>query len=101
MTEQRSKEIGIRLVLGASVENIFRLLTRNFILLVAISLLIAGPIAWYVMQKWLEDYVYRIEISWDVFILAGVISMSIALLTISYQSIRAALANPVNTLKSE
>lgn len=101
MTEQRSKEIGIRLVLGASVENIFQLMTRNFIMLVGISLVIASPLAWYAMQKWLEDYAYRIEISWDVFALAGAIAMSIAVLTISYQALRAALANPVNTLKSE
>ena len=101
MVEQRNKEISIRLVLGASVNNIFGLLTRNFVKLVIISFVIAVPFAWYLMQTWLEDYAYRIEITWDVFILAGTISVFIALLTISYQSLRAALANPATSLRSE
>ena len=101
MVEQRNKEISIRLVLGASVNNIFGLLTRNFVKLVIISFVIAVPFAWYLMQTWLEDYAYRIEITWDVFILAGTISVLIALLTISYQSLRAALANPATSLRSE
>ena len=101
MVEQRNKEISIRLVLGASVNNIFGLLTRNFVKLVMISFVIAVPFAWYMMQTWLEDYAYRIEITWDVFLLAGTISVLIALLTISYQSLRAALANPATSLRSE
>ena len=98
---KRSKEISIRLVMGASVRNIFRLLTQNFVKLVLVSFIIAAPISWYMMDKWLEDYKYKITISWDVFVVAGVISVLIALFTISYQSIRAALANPANRLRSE
>jgi putative ABC transport system permease protein len=101
MVEQRGKEISIRLVLGASGYNIFRLLTQNFLKLVFISLIIATPIAWYLMQKWLQDYEYRIAISWDVFLLAGVVAVFVAVLTISYQSIRAAFMKPVNGLRSE
>jgi putative ABC transport system permease protein len=101
MVEQRSKEVSIRLVMGASVRNIFRLLTQNFVKLVLISFIIAAPISWYMMDMWLEDYKYKITISWDVFLLAGIISIFIALLTISYQSVRAALANPASRLRSE
>ncbi|HWA35642.1 MAG TPA: FtsX-like permease family protein, partial [Cyclobacteriaceae bacterium] len=101
MVEQRSKEISIRLVLGASVNNIFRLLTQNFVQLVLVSFLIAAPVAWYGMTKWLEDYKYKIEITWEIFMVAGIISVLIALFTISYQSISAALANPANRLRSE
>jgi putative ABC transport system permease protein len=101
MVEQRSKEISIRLVLGASLNNILRLLTQNFLLLVLISLIIAIPIAWYIMQQWLEDYEYRIQIGWDVFLVAGLLAVLIAVLTISYQSIRAALMNPVDNLRAE
>jgi putative ABC transport system permease protein len=101
MVEQRSKEISIRLVLGASVNHIFQLLTRNFLILVLISLVFAIPIAWYMMQKWLEDYIYKTNIGWEVFLIAGGLSLLIALVTISYQSVRAALANPVDSLKSE
>ena len=101
MVEQRSKEISIRLVLGASVENIFRLLTFNFIRLVFIAFIIATPIAWYMMTQWLKDYAYKTEITWNVFALTGVLSILIALVTISYQSIRAALAKPITNLKSE
>lgn len=101
MVNQRSKEISIRIVLGASVRSILQLLTQNFVLLVVISFVIATPIAWYVMRTWLEDYVYRIDITWDVFAYAGAISLLIAFLTVSYQSIRAALENPVTGLRSE
>jgi putative ABC transport system permease protein len=101
MVEQRSKEISIRLVMGASVKNIFRLLTQNFVKLVLMSFVIAAPVAWYMMDKWLQDYKYKITITWDVFVIAGVMSVLIALLTISYQSISAALANPANRLRSE
>jgi putative ABC transport system permease protein len=101
MVEQRGKEISIRLVLGASLRNIFSLLTLNFLKLVLIAIIIATPLAWYMMQTWLDDFSYRTEITWDIFIVAAVLSASIALLTISYQAIRAALANPVTNLKSE
>jgi putative ABC transport system permease protein len=101
LAEQRGKEISIRLVLGASLGSIFNLLTRNFLKLVLISFVLAVPIAWYMMQKWLEDYVYKIEIGWDLFVFAGLIAVCISLATISYQSIKAALTNPVNGLRSE
>jgi putative ABC transport system permease protein len=101
MVEQRSKEVSIRLVMGASVKNIFRLLTQNFVKLVLVSFVIAAPISWYMMDKWLQDYKYKITLSWDVFAIAGIMSVLIALLTISYQSISAALANPANRLRSE
>jgi putative ABC transport system permease protein len=101
MVEQRSKEISIRLVMGATVKNIFRLLTQNFVQLVIISYFIAAPLSWYMMTKWLEDYKYKITLSWDVFAFAGIISVVIALVTISYQCISAALANPANRLRAE
>ena len=101
MVEQRSKEISIRLVLGATMNNILRLLTQNFVKLVFISFVIASPVAWYIMKKWLQDFAYRIDMSWDVFVLSGSMALVISLLTISYQAVRAALMNPVNSLKSE
>jgi len=101
MTENRIKEIGIRKVLGASVAGITTLLTRDFVKLVFISFLLAAPLAWYGMNKWLESYTYRIGIEWWVFVLAGVLSVIIALLTVSYQSIKAAIANPVKSLRTE
>ncbi len=101
MVEQRSKEISIRLVLGASLKSIFSLLTLNFLKLVLISIVIAAPIAWYMMNQWLQDFTYRTEITWDVFVLAGIIGVLIAVLTISYQSIKAGLIKPVNGLRSE
>lgn len=101
MVEQRRKEISLRLVMGAPLNNIFSLLTSNYLFLILISLTIAIPVSWYGMHKWLEDYVYRIKISWDVFVAAGLITVLIAILTISYLSIRAALSNPVDNLRSE
>ncbi len=101
MVEQRSKEICIRLVLGASVKTVFRLLTQNFVKLVVISFVIATPLAWFMMRKWLEDYEYKIELTWDVFAISGLLSITIALLTVSYQSIRAALTKPADGLRSE
>jgi len=101
MVEQRSKEISIRLVLGATMESVFRLLTVNFLKLVLISILIAAPIAWYTMAQWLQNFTYRIELTWWVFGLAGVMAILIAVLTISYQAIRAGSMNPVQNLKSE
>ena len=99
--ERRTKEIGIRKVLGATVVNIVSLLSKDFIKLVLIGLLVAVPIAWYVMQQWLQNFAYRIEISGWVFALAGLLALLIALLTVSWQSIRAALANPVDSLRNE
>lgn len=101
MVEQRSKEISVRLVLGATVNSVFQLLTWNFIKLVVIAFAIAAPIAWYLMNQWLMDYAYRTKIGWDVFVITGLIAISIALLTISYQSLRAAWIKPVTNLKSE
>jgi putative ABC transport system permease protein len=99
--EQRTKEIGIRKVLGASYQNILALLSANFLQPVAIALFIAFPVAWIVMQRWLQNYYYRITISWWIFAFAGMIAIFIALITISFQAIKAALANPVNSLRTE
>jgi putative ABC transport system permease protein len=101
MVEQRSKEISVRLVLGATVNSVFQLLTWNFIKLVVIAFAIATPIAWYLMRKWLEDYAYRTEIGLDVFVITGAVAILIALLTISYQSLRAAWLKPITNLRSE
>ncbi|MEI9917397.1 MAG: FtsX-like permease family protein [Bacteroidota bacterium] len=101
MTEQRSKEISIRLVMGASVRNIFGLLTGNFMKLVIISWVIGTPIAWYGMNEWLDEFSYREPISSSVLISAGVIAVMIALTTVSYQSIKASFANPIKSLRQE
>jgi len=95
------KEIGIRKVLGASVANITRMLSKEFLILVGVSLIIASPIAWYAMSKWLENYVYRINVQWWMFALAGFAALIVTFATISFQAIRAALANPVKSLRSE
>ena len=97
----RTKEIGVRKVLGASVANIITLISSDFVKLVAISFVIATPVAWYCMNRWLQDYADRISISWTVFLYAGVLAFAIALATISYQAIKAAVANPVKSLRSE
>ena len=99
--ERRTKEIGIRKVLGASVSRITRLLSMDFLKLVFISAIIAFPIAWWAMNNWLLNYAYRIEISWWIFIAAGVVALLIALFTISFQAIKAAVANPVKSLRTE
>ncbi len=99
--EQRNKEIGIRKVLGASVSGLVSLLSKDFLILVGISFVIATPIAWYGMNKWLQAFAYRITLSWWMFALAGVLAVLIALFTVSTQAIRAALANPVKSLKAE
>jgi len=100
-TEQRTKEIGIRKVLGASVSGIIGLLCRDFTMLVGIAALIAFPVAWWAMYKWLNTFAYRTEISWWIFLVAGAAALVIALLTVSIQTIRAALANPIKSLRSE
>ena len=99
--EKRTKEIGVRKVLGASVGQITLKLTKDFLKLVVVSVLIALPIGWFVMNKWLEDFSYRIEISAWVFIVTTLIAISIAILTVSYQSIKAALVNPIKSLRTE
>jgi putative ABC transport system permease protein len=99
--ERRRKEVGIRKVLGASTKGVVLLLSKEFVKLVIISLLIASPFAWFFMNKWLQDFAYRINISWWIFIVAGVFTILIALLTVSFQAIKAATANPVKSLRSE
>ncbi len=99
--EQRTKEIGVRKVLGASVDSIVALLSRDFLKPVLIAIVIASPVAWYAMTKWLQNFAYKIDMSWWVIALAGGLAMGIALLTVSFQSIKAALMNPVKSLRSE
>ncbi|HEY4326943.1 MAG TPA: ABC transporter permease [Mucilaginibacter sp.] len=101
MIRQRVKEIGIRKVLGASTASITAMLSKEFLKLIVIASLIAFPVTWYAMYKWLQDFAYRIDIQWWVFVLAGVIALLVAAITISFQSIKAALANPVKSLRSE
>lgn len=99
--EQRTREIGIRKVLGATMTNIVHLLSKDFLKLVMIAILFAFPLGWWAMHRWLQDFAYRIGIGWEVFAIAGVMAAGIALLTISFQAIRAALANPVNSLRAQ
>ena len=99
--EQRTKEIGIRKVLGATVSNIVSMLSNDFLKLVAISALIAFPVAWYAMNKWLQDFAYRTSISWWIFAVAGLLAVLITVATVSFRAVKAALMNPVNSLKAE
>jgi putative ABC transport system permease protein len=101
MAEQRSKEIGIRKVLGATIGQVTSLLSQEFIKLIGIAVLIAAPVAWWAMNKWLQDFTYRIAINGWVFIIAGLIVVIIAMVTISFQAIKAAVANPIQSLRSE
>ena len=101
MAVQRIKEVGIRKVLGASVSSVVYLFSKEFIILITIAFIIASPVAWYFMNKWLQDYVYRINISWWIFIVGGISAIIIALITVSFQAIKAALANPAKSLKTE
>jgi ABC-type antimicrobial peptide transport system permease subunit len=100
-TEQRTKEIGIRKVLGASVPGIVQMLSKDFLKLVFIAAVIAFPVAWWAMHKWLADFAYRIDIGWWVFVVAGIAAALIALVTISFQAIKAAITNPVKSLRTE
>jgi putative ABC transport system permease protein len=101
MAVQRIKEVGIRKVLGATGGNIVYLFSKEFVLLIVIAFVIATPISWYYMHQWLQDYVYRINISWWIFFVGGLAAMFIALATISFQAIKAAIANPVKSLRTE
>ncbi len=101
IARQRTKEIGVRKVLGASVINIVRLISADFLKLVIIAIVIASPVAWYAMDKWLRDFAYRINIEWWMFLLAGAVAVTIAFITVSFQAVKAALANPIQSLRSE
>ncbi|GEO09200.1 ABC transporter permease [Segetibacter aerophilus] len=101
MAVQRLKEVGIRKVLGATVQNVIYLFSKEFIVLITIAFVIATPIAWYLMHQWLQDFVYRIDISWWIFIIAGAASLIIALITVSFQAIKAAISNPIKNLRTE
>ena len=99
--QQRTKEIGIRKVNGANVWEIIKMLNKDFIKWVIIAFIIASPIAYYAMNKWLQNYAYRIEISWWIFAIAGILALIIALITVSWQTFRAARRNPVEALRYE
>jgi putative ABC transport system permease protein len=101
IAEQRTKEIGVRKVLGASVQNIVQMLSRDFLKLVIIAAVLAFPFGWWIMSMWLRDFVYRVDIGWWIFAVAGIIAVLIAVGTVSYQALKAAIANPVNSLRSE
>jgi putative ABC transport system permease protein len=101
MAEQRTKEIGVRKVLGASVQHIVSLLTRDFLKLVGIAAIIAFPLAWYAMHKWLENFAFKITPGWWIFLLAGFLAALIALLTVGGQALKSAITNPIKSLRSE
>jgi putative ABC transport system permease protein len=100
-TKNRTKEIGIRKVMGAGIGNIVLLLSKDFLRLVLLAIVLASPIAWYVMHKWLQEFAYKIDIAWWVFALTGLLAMGIALLTVSFESIKAALMNPIKSLRMD
>jgi putative ABC transport system permease protein len=101
IVQQRTKEIGIRKVLGANVGEIVELISKDFLLLITIAILVASPIAWYAMNSWLQNFAYRINVSWWLFVVAGAVVITIAFITISIQAIKAAIANPVKSLRTE
>lgn len=100
-TERRTKEIGIRKVLGANTKSLIALLSKDFLKLVVIAIILASPVAYYLMNKWLQDFAYKVDISWWIFVVAGALALLIALLTVSFQAIKAAIANPVKSLRTE
>src|SRR5262249_17804725 len=99
--EQRTKEIGIRKVLGAAVSGIFMLISRQFLVLIVIAFVLAVPLAYYVIGQWLRDFAYRASMDWWIYSLPGLITIVMALVTLGFQSIKAALANPVKSLRTE
>ena len=99
--QRRVKEIGVRKVLGASVSSVVRILSKDFLLLIFHSLLLAIPCAWMAADKWLSNYPYRIRLNWELFTFPGILVVLIAVATLSFQSVKAAMANPVNSLRSE
>ena len=101
VAETRIKEIGVRKVLGASAFSVARLLSFDFVKLVIVSIIIATPVSWYAMNQWLQDYTYRISIGWGIFLIAALLAVCIALITVSFQSVKAAIANPVKSLRTE
>ena len=100
-TIQRTKEIGVRKALGASVADIVNLLSKDFLKLVLVAFVIAAPVAWLFMSKWLRDFAYRTSLTWWMFVFAGIAAVIIAFVTISFQAIKAAIANPVKSLRTE
>src|SRR6185312_15824709 len=101
MAGQRTREIGVRKVLGASASNVVGLLSKDFLKLLLLAITIATPLAWVVMSGWLSNYAYKIDLDWWIFVLAGLLAIGIAMLTVGYQSIKSAMMNPVKSLRSE